>query len=137
MAVKKIKLGAVEGNLRTVSSSAETIKRLQDEKEALMREHGRERRRYTSGEIARDVFSSLTRAHKRKVVALDRRIAALEARSKSSLTTLTALVAGHAAGKKKRRRKIKAIKKKAKKRKKVKKKKKAKKRRKRVKKRRK
>ena len=95
MAVRKIELETVESNLRNVSSSAETIRKLQEEMEALLREYERERTRFRTGEIARDVFETLTRTHEERVEALNRRIASLVETSRTSLSRLTSLVADH------------------------------------------
>jgi len=112
MAVKKIKVGTVEANLRRVSTSAEMIKKLQDQKEAAMREYARERMRYRGGEIARDVFTNLTRSHKRRMASINKRISTLVAKSKTSLSALTALVAVSRTTVKRRKKAKKKVKKK-------------------------
>lgn len=95
MAVRKIELETVETNLRNVSSSTEKIRNLQEEMEALLREYEKERSRYRTGEIARDVFENLTRTHEEKVGAINRQIASLIDTSTSSLSRVTTLVADH------------------------------------------
>jgi hypothetical protein len=104
MAVKKIKLGTVEANLRRISNSAEMIKKLQDQKEAAIREYGRERMRYKKGGITRSVLSSLTRSHKRRIAAINKRISALVAKSKKALGTASSLVTVSRATAKRKRR---------------------------------
>ncbi|MFQ6020562.1 MAG: hypothetical protein ACE5J4_00895 [Candidatus Aenigmatarchaeota archaeon] len=106
MAVKKIELGTVEANLRNVSSSAETIRRLQEEIETLSREYERERIRYRTGEIAKDVFESLTRAHKKRMETINRKIAALIVTSTNSLNRLSTLVADHMPARRTARRRV-------------------------------
>ncbi len=103
MAVRKIELAAVESNLRNVSSSAETMRRLQEEMEAMVREYNRERGRYRTGEIARDVFRNLKRDHERRVGAINRKIASLIVTSTNSLNRTMSLVADHMPAKKKAR----------------------------------
>ncbi len=57
--VRKLEVNEVESRLRSASEAAEHVRRLQEEKEALLKEFERERRRFSAGEIAKDVFEDL------------------------------------------------------------------------------